>query len=163
MSDARPRPPASCAACVFHRGAVGDKENPSRCLRHAPGTGDTPFEVAAWPPVEPTDRCGAGAAVPRDDEDADDGPRVVSCGNCLHWHQPGGVPLQPRVLGRHGEQWWAESGLCTRWAPSPTSENDARRRTCWKTTNAYQGCGDGEAVAAAEDSEEDGLLLVTAG
>ena len=58
--------------------------------------------------------------------------------------RPDGEGIKPYYRSGLTVQWWAESGYCTRVAPSPSSEDDRRAR--WKVTHKDDGCGDGEAV-----------------
>lgn len=156
MAKPRPPLPRSCAECVFHRGDPGDKTNPSRCLRHAPGTRDEEYQPVQWPPPPSTFRCGAGAVAGDHEDEDEDAPRMVNCRDCEHWFQPDGAPLKPTV--RHGlpQEWWDRSGYCTRWAPSPSGQDV--RRLHHGVTNSSQGCGDGVPLEAEEEVEDGGLL-----
>jgi hypothetical protein len=49
-------------------------------------------------------------------------------------------------------EWWAASGYCTRFAPSPSADDD--RKVHWRVTHAEDGCGDGDQVDAVEQSDE---------
>jgi hypothetical protein len=128
--------PASCAACVYFPSLPAQG---GRCRRHAPSPCQEAFEVARWPRVRQTDRCGSGAAVTDGT-----GPGMVTCVSCAHWLQPNGEPIRPDYRKGLAVEWWAESGYCTRLAPSPSSEED--RRAFWKVTHATDGCGDGDAA-----------------
>lgn len=124
--------PRSCTECAFFqpKGAL--------CRRHAAGTGNEEWEIVRWPQVKPTDRCGVGAEI----EDGEEG--TVSCAHCIHWLQPGDDGLKPDYPQGLPREWWKEAGFCTRFAPSPSSEED--RKTHWRVTHASDRCGDGEAV-----------------
>lgn len=78
------------------------------------------------------------------------GPGVVACQTCIHWHQPGGLPVKPDYRKGLSSEWWAASGYCTRFAPSPSAEDD--RKVHWRVTHAEDGCGDGDQVEAVEHS-----------
>ncbi len=140
MSGMGPPLPQNCAACVY-------RPPDGTCRRHAPSPGTEAFELVYWPKVKPTDRCGSGAAAGEGD-----GPGVIACQSCVHWYQPGGVGIKPDYRQGRPAEWWASSGYCTRFAPSPSSEND--RKTMWRVTSAVEGCGDGQAVE--QDEDEDG-------
>ena len=126
--------PLSCAVCVFHVAPL--------CRRHAISPGNEQYEVAHWQRVKPTDRCGDGATII--EAEADD-PRIVPCDLCMHWFQPDGQPITPDHRHGLGHDWWSNSGLCTRWAPSAVTEED--RRAFWRVTHASDGCGDGDGAA----------------
>ena len=130
------RLPTNCVGCVYYPALP---EPGGLCRRHAPGPGQDAFEVAHWPKVQPSDRCGSGAAVTDGT-----GPGVVKCGACAHWLQPNGEPVRPDYRQGLPAEWWALSGYCTRLAPSPST--DEARRTYWKVTHATDGCGDGDAI-----------------
>lgn len=130
--------PSSCAACVFWLRGTAEKEG-AKCHRHAPSPGQDEFEPVFWPTVRADDRCGQGAA----SADAQ-GPGVALCKDCMHWHQPGDQPVRPDYRRGLPAKWWAETGYCTRTAPTPSTDED--RRTFWRVTHAGQGCGDGETV-----------------
>lgn len=136
MADMGPPLPQNCAACVYYPPG-------GTCRRHAPSPGTEAFELVYWPKVKPIDRCGSGAAA-----GDGDGPGVVRCETCIHWFQPGGVGIKPDYRQGRSVEWWASSGYCTRFAPSPSSEND--RKTMWRVTSAIDGCGDGQAVERVE-------------
>lgn len=125
--------PRSCAECVFRPSERG------HCQRHAVSPGVETFEIARWPLVKPTDRCGAGAAI-----GDGTGPGVTNCGWCIHWLQPDGQGIEPDYRQGLPNDWWEQSGYCTRLAPSPSTEED--RPTYWRVTNAHDGCGDGERI-----------------
>lgn len=72
------------------------------------------------------------------------GPGVVACQSCIHWWQPDGQPVKPDYRRGLSAEWWARSGYCTRFAPSPSTEEV--KRTFWRVVNAADGCGDGQAV-----------------
>ena len=143
MADMGPPLPQNCAACVYY-------PTGKTCQRHAPSPGTEAFELVYWPRVKPADRCGSGAAVGNGDEP--DAPGVVACQACIHWYQPGGAGIKPDYRQGRPVEWWASSGYCTRFAPSPSSEND--RKTMWRVTSAIEGCGDGQVVQ--QDEDEDG-------
>jgi hypothetical protein len=137
--------PENCRGCVYFR------SQESRCHRHAPSPGEaTPGQLlfSYWTEVSPDDRCGAGADV-RSPGDA----AVVSCIDCVHWWQPGGVGLQPRFLNGKTREWWQQSGFCTANAPIPSSE--PRRKAAWVVKHASEGCGDGLHVADANEVDGD--------
>ena len=90
-----------------------------------------------------TDRCGAGVAMSNGE-----GPAVTACEACVHWLQPNDTPLKPAFRQGRSTEWWARSGYCTRYAPSP-SPDEERPRTHWRVTHAHDGCGDGELVTLA--------------
>src|ERR1700733_3967604 len=125
--------PASCAGCVFYPAG-------GLCRRHAPSPTTEEFELTHWPSVRPVDRCGSGLAVTDGD-----GAGVTMCEACLHWLQPADEPLKPAFRQGRSVEWWAQSGYCTRFAPSPSPDED-RRRTYWRVTHAHDCCGDGEYV-----------------
>ena len=131
MTD-RPPLPASCSVCVYYS-AQG------ACLRHAPAPGQDEFDIVHWPRVRPTDRCGVGAAITDGT-----GPGPVPCQGCFHWLQPGGQAVVPDYKKGLPDKWWEGAGLCTRFAPSPSTDED--RKVYWRVTNAMDGCGDGAAV-----------------
>lgn len=124
--------PKSCAECSFY------DTKASRCRRHAPGSGFAEMEIAFWPIVPADFRCGSGIKVGGGSE----GP--VSCQTCLHWYQPGGKGIAPEYLQDLGAAWWKDSGYCTRYAPSPSS--NAERRAWHRISNAKDRCGDGEEI-----------------
>ena len=95
------------------------------------------MELAYWPLVQPTDRCGAGETV-------NDGTETVACRQCIHWFQPGGVGIRPDYRQGLSVEWWEHSGYCTRFAPGPSSDED--RRAWFRVTHASDRCGDGEEV-----------------
>ena len=127
--------PTSCRDCSFHA------TEGSLCQRHAPGCGSETFEIARWPLVRPTDRCGDGAAL-----GDGTGPGVVRCGWCIHWLQPEGEGVRPDYKHGMGSAWWELSGFCTLYAPSPSAGDD--RRAEWRVTHVQAGCGDGEQIPA---------------
>lgn len=131
--------PASCRECYFHAN-MG-----SLCQRHAPGVGTEAFEIARWPLVRPTNRCGDGAEL-----GDGTGPGVVRCGWCIHWLQPEGAGVRPDYKQGMGAAWWELSGFCTRYAPAPSAEED--RRAEWRVTHVHvhvhSGCGEGEQIPA---------------
>ena len=141
MTDT-PTLPASCADCVYR---------PSHplpgvsCRRHAPSPGEEEFEPVHWPKVLPDDRCGSGAAV-----GDGTGPGVVSCQACMHWYQPRGLAVKPDYRKGRSVEWWAESGYCTRLAPSPSAEEE--RKIFWRVTHASESCGDGDAAQSVASS-----------
>lgn len=122
----------ACKECAFYY--VPE----SQCRRHAPGTTNEEFEITQWPTVSPKDRCGSGELVT-------DGSAVVSCGRCLHWHQPGGVGVNPEYDEGIEPEWWAQTGYCTRFAPGPSGEEG--RDTYWRVTHRTSACGDGQEPA----------------
>lgn len=136
--------PASCAVCVFY------DATPSLCRRHTAAPGDTEHELVHWPKVKASARCGAGDA-----GDEKDSPQIVACRDCEHWWQPDGKPISPATRRGRSREWWAGTGLCTRWAPSPSTEES--RRTEWRCTHATDGCGDGSA-SETDDEEEIGEI-----
>ena len=133
----------SCSGCVFL-----DRAEKHRCRRHSPGTTEEKTDVTAyWPIIGNPDenRCGVGAAP---GSATVDGVEVglVPCVACVHWFQPNGSAVEPKYTGWRGPEWWAESGYCTRAAPSPSPEKE-RRPTRWFATHGRQdGCGDGVLV-----------------
>jgi hypothetical protein len=133
--------PARCAACVYRSAAS------SFCQRHAPQPAEDEFELAHWPRVRPTDRCGAGASVTDGS-----GPSIVRCETCIHWLQPGDEPIRPDYRKGLPAEWWEKSGICTRFAPGPSS--DEERRVFWRVTHATAGCGDGQAVSLREEEHQ---------
>ena len=62
----------------------------------------------------------------------------VPCGRCIHWYQPNGTPLEPEYRQGRPAEWWKRTGLCTRFAPSPSTDEYAK--TFWRITHS----GDGE-------------------
>ena len=140
MSEAMSKlvPPASCAACVYFSPSPLSAPG-GLCRRRAPAPGHEAFEVARWPLVWPTDRCGDGAAVTGDTRQG-----MAACLFCANWLQSNNEPVRPDYRKGLPAEWWAMSGYCTRLAPSPSSEED--RRACWKVTHATDECGDGAAV-----------------
>ena len=133
----QPTLPASCHLCVYFSPT-------STCQRHAPSPGLEQYEITHWPLVRSEDRCGSGAAVTDGT-----GPGVVRCQTCVHWWQPGDKPVEPDYKQGRSDEFWKGAGLCTRYAPSPSGEEE--RRVFWKVTNRLDGCGDGQAVATAAD------------
>ena len=131
MAEPRVPLPQNCAACVYRPSERGF------CQRHAPPTTIETFEIARWPLVKPTDRCGAGAAT-----GDGSGPSVIGCAWCIHWMQPDGQGVEPDYRQGLSREWWEQSGYCTKLAPSPSAEEG--RPTHWRVTNAHDGCGDGE-------------------
>lgn len=129
--------PRACGLCVFF-------QTPARlCRRHAPSPVREAFELAYWPEVTSSDRCGAGA------EYGDGSPMPVRCGRCIHWHRPEGQPPKPPYGKGRPPEWWTDAGYCTRFPPAPTSEAP-RSRTYWRCTHAQDSCGDGEEPKAEE-------------
>lgn len=141
------RLPHSCAGCVFFLAApaANGKTPPTTgtCLRHAPATGPDQYELVFWSIVSQFDRCGMGAAV------GDEAPEVVVCDICIHWYQPDGQPIKPDYRKGHSVEFWQETGYCTRFAPSPSSEED--RRVYPKVVHRMNGCGDGQAISLEGD------------
>lgn len=133
-----PTLPKSCSDCVYRISKEG------HCQRHAISPGVETFEIARWPLVRSTDRCGAGAAV-----GDGTGPCITQCGWCVHWLQPNGQGVKPDYRSGLSKEWWEQSGYCTRMAPSPSTEEN--RRTEWRVTNARDGCGDGVRIEEAEE------------
>lgn len=131
----------SCRDCAFYQPSV------SRCRRHAPGLGFEELELTYWPLVKPTDRCSDSAEIT-------DGTDTVSCGRCIHWLQPGGVGIQPDYRQGFSVEWWERAGYCTRYAPTPS--NDEQRRAWWRVTHTSDRCGDGEEAAVNDD--ENGVV-----
>jgi hypothetical protein len=123
--------PRACGLCTYFQASA------KLCRRHAPQSSREAFELAYWPQVASSDRCGVGA------EYADGAPMPVRCGVCIHWHQPEGQPPKPPYGKGRPAEWWASVGYCTRFAPSPTAEVP-RSKTYWKITHSTDGCGDGE-------------------
>jgi hypothetical protein len=119
----------SCRHCAFYQ------PNASRCRRHAPSLGFEELELPYWPLVKPADRCGASAPVR-------DGSETVSCGRCVHWFQPDGVGIRPDYRQGMSVAWWEQSGFCTKFAPTPS--NDEERTAHWRVTHVSDRCGDGE-------------------
>ena len=135
MADNRPLLPARCGLCVYY-------PHGGLCHRHAPSPGDEPFEVALWPKVPATARCGSGAAI------SDDGPNLVTCASCVHWeHPPGGI--KPFQRSGRSVDYWANTGMCVNFAPSPSAERD--REVYWKVVHASDSCGDGMTPEPAEE------------
>ena len=128
--------PQACTACAFFvadaNGALGT------CTRHAPSTSQNEFEIVHWPKVLPTDRCGVGVSITHV------GACVVYCQACVHWLQPRGSGVVPEYRQGSPMEWWAESGICTRFAPSPVVDDDTR--IYWRVTHSSSHCGDGEAL-----------------
>src|SRR5690349_2539771 len=124
--------PLSCAQCIFLEPTrtTGAREV-NLCRRHAPSPGDEEFIMSRWPLVKLTNRCGAGATPEDPDADErpdDDAPTKTACTDCIHWLQPeGGV--MPDVKRGLPASWWADAGYCTRFAPSPSGEED--QKTFW--------------------------------
>ena len=54
--------------------------------------------------------------------------------------------MRPDYKHGMGSAWWELSGFCTRYAPSPSAEED--RRAEWRVTHVQAGCGDGEQIPA---------------
>lgn len=149
---APPPLPANCAGCAYSRAAL---PKGLLCIRHAPSPTSEPvhvsatFDVAEWPHVRPQDRCGAGAS-----SSAANAPVIVSCESCIHWFQPGGVGVKPDFTGMRPAGWWAESGFCTRFSPSPSVEDGMHAQ--WRITHKTSACGDCEAVE--QDQAEEGMV-----
>lgn len=147
----KPMLPASCADCVFQRmvAAGSVPAHPpakprSYCRRHAISPGTDPYDLTFWPEVKPTDRCGSGATV-----GDGTGPGIIACETCIHWYQPDGHPVTPYTRRGLPVEWWANTGYCTRYAPSPNG--DEARATFWRVTHATDGgCGDGDPVEVSE-------------
>lgn len=99
-----------------------------------------------WPKVVPGDRCGDGAAI-----GDGTGPGVVACLSCIHWHQPDGQPVKPDYRKGLPVEWWAASGYCTRFAPSPSLEED--QKVYWRVTHATDSCGDAGQMEADPSDE----------
>ena len=120
-----------CSACRFSfpRGTGG------LCRRHAPRSGDQPFEVARWPETRAGDACGEGK--PRDGAMADDSP---TCRVCIFWHRPG-IGIEPAQRGDHLRAWWQEAGYCRRYAPRPGV--DIGRHAFWRVTHGDDYCAEG--------------------
>lgn len=130
--------PANCGECLFYHPESAAR-NEGHCHRHAPGPGDHQEEVPTWPRVREGDVCGDGALP---DEEA---PFHAECGGCVYWH-PFPAGFKPIRLQGKTPDWWTETGLCRRWAPSPSRE--ARRHPVeWPVVHARDGCGDGAAPA----------------
>lgn len=133
--------PPDCAGCAYSRRVA----KALLCVRHGPSpssedvTVAQTFEVVEWPHVRPQDRCGAGAS-----RVAANAPTVSVCESCIHWLQPGGIGVIPDFPGERTPAWWTESGFCTRFAPSPGT--DQNTHTQWKVTHRLHGCGDGEPI-----------------
>jgi len=129
--------PDACRVCVFHH------EQPERCRRHAPAPGEEAHELVHWPKVQPEDRCGDGEPYGESEF------TVVRCGQCRHWLRPGDVPLSPPFRQGKPVEWWEQAGYCTRFAPTPSTD-EPRRPVQWRVTHAAEWCGD------AEDAEAEG-------
>lgn len=126
----------SCDTCNFV-----DERDPSdpRCRRHGNATAYEEFEIAHWPQVPKVRRCGQWQ--PRSATGA------TPCSHCAHWvHPEGGV--RPDYLMGVEPEWWADSGLCTPFAPSPSGEDE--RRIYFRVTHSSSWCGDGDEVKAAD-------------
>ena len=137
MAEERLPSAENCSACRYF------SSPDSRCRRHAPPPGRDEFELAFWPVVSPADRCGDSAAVGNHGK-----PGIVRCHTCRDWFRPDREGIKPDYRNGLTVQWWAESGYCTRIAPSPSSEDD--RRVRWKVTHKDAGCADGEAVRTSD-------------
>ncbi|MDB5243763.1 MAG: hypothetical protein JWP57_4389 [Spirosoma sp.] len=131
--------PRSCSGCAFFQ------PKGTLCRRHASGPGNEEWELVRWPLVRPVDRCGVGVEI----EDGKEG--TVSCGHCIHWLQPDDDGLKPDYRQGLSREWWKEAGYCTRFSPSPSTEED--RKTFWRVTHSSDRCGDGEAVQENIDDE----------
>jgi len=59
------------------------------------------------------------------------------------------VGVKPDYRQGRSVEWWASSGYCTRFAPSPSTEAD--RKTLWRVTASVDGCGDGQAIEQDEE------------
>ena len=99
------------------------------------------LELAYWPIVKETDRCGVGQIV-------EDGTETTACGRCIDWFQPDGKPISPKYRQGKTAEWWEHSGYCTRVAPAPS--NDHRRQAWWRVTHAADSCGDGTEAEVSE-------------
>lgn len=132
--------PRACAECVFWL------RDGSLCHHGAPSPGDEQNEIAYWPVVKDTDRCGGGATALDPN-----GRQIIACEQCMHWHQPGGHGIRPAFTGLRKKEWWENSGLCTLPAPAPGTERN--RKVYWRVTHATAGCGDGETVPEVVDDE----------
>ena len=141
MLTERPTLPASCEACSHF---VADQNKAGICRRHAPPPGQDEFEVAYWPNVLRSDRCGAGVA-----GESFAGSTSATCQVCTHWLQPGNVGVLPDFRRGLSKAWWNESGICTRFAPSPSVEEGQQTR--WRITHKSDHCGDGERATGQTD------------
>jgi hypothetical protein len=128
--------PASGAGCIFYPAG-------GLCRRQAPSPTTEAFELPHWPPVRPVDRCSSDVAVTDGDVAG-----MTMCETCIHWLQAGDEPLKPAFRQGRPIEWWARSGYCIRFAPSPSPDED-RRRTYWRVTHAHNCCGDGKSVELA--------------
>ena len=126
--------PTSCTECAYFQreGAL--------CRRHAPGSGFEEYELSRWPKIRKPEieRCGSSEAV------GDGSEAPVRCSHCIHWLQPGGQGLTPEWRQGNSVEWWKDSGYCTRFAPSPSNEED--RETFSRVVHSAECCGDGEEV-----------------
>lgn len=125
--------PQACSVCAFFTAA-------QQCHRHGPSPSEEKLAFVEWPKVPAEARCGAGAVGAPDEP-----PLLVRCEYCIHWLQPSGQPVKPDYARSRSLEWWARSGYCTRFAPSPSSEKG--RKVFWKVTHAEDCCGDGEDVS----------------
>ena len=84
--------PRACGLCTFFQAST------RLCHRHAPSPVRGALELAYWPQVASSDRCGSGA------EYTEGATMPVRCGQCVHWHQPDGkLPVPPYGKGRSNE------------------------------------------------------------
>lgn len=134
MPKEKDKLPDNCGGCGYHLAAT------SECRRHGPQPStDKDNVLAFWNLTRETDRCSAGTTT----------KTITHCGDCLHWYQPGGQPLNPRFRQGLSAEWWADSGLCAAFPPGATI--DKGRWVFWRVTHASAGCGDGEAVDLEPD------------
>jgi hypothetical protein len=119
------------------------------CRRHAPHPGhDERYVVALWHFTDDDDRCGAGSTT----------KELVPCHDCVHWHLPGGKPLNPDYKQGLPAEWWRNARLCT--ANPPGAATGESLRTYWRVTSSYPinggfgGCGDGGSITAILKAEE---------
>lgn len=89
--------------------------------------------------VKKENRCGVGLSIENNQQDG-----IIFCEICIHWWQPNNKPIKPYYLCSKSEEWWENSGICTRFAPSPSNNED--RTSYWFITNAKNKCGDGEKI-----------------
>jgi hypothetical protein len=133
MSD-EPARPANCAGCAFWR-KFNDYEGV--CARHAPKASMRPEEVAHWPQTHSRQWCGEGVA-----------GEVLSigshCADCTFWRRPEGG-LDPVNRRDRPSAWWAEAGICGRYAPRPVPEPGPR--SFWRATQGTDFCAEGRSGA----------------
>jgi hypothetical protein len=124
----------SCGSCKFWHQHGPDG---GTCRRSAPLPTEAADEIAHWPMTDTRDRCGEGIM-------RDQGPALVSCGECRFWRtNPGGgiYPLNRRDARR---DWWKTAGHCVRHAPQPSS--DPGTRGFWRATSFEDSCAEGKPI-----------------